>query len=110
MPNGSIKPSNIAIYRPFSFFAKTMMAIIFFRHLFPNMKKVGSPSLAMTLCLSLPDSIIMKVLVRIWFSDVHSAMGHGPWLQGFDDLIYCSRIMLHQAWELGRFRNHIYNL
>jgi hypothetical protein len=31
MPDGSIKPFDIAIYsRPFSFFAMTMMAIIFF--------------------------------------------------------------------------------
>jgi hypothetical protein len=31
MLDGSLKPSNIAIYcRPFSFFTKTMMAIIFF--------------------------------------------------------------------------------
>ncbi len=78
----------------------------FFRHLFSNTKKVGLPSpAAMTLCLSSPDFIVMKVLVRIWFHDVHSAMGHGPWLQRFDDLIYHSRIMLCQAWELGRFRN-----
>jgi hypothetical protein len=31
--------------------------------------------------------------------------GHGPWLQGFEDLIYHSRIMLHQAWESGGFMN-----
>jgi hypothetical protein len=57
----------------------------------------------MTLCLSSLDFIVMKVLVRIWFRGVHSAMGHVPWLQGFDDLIYHSRIMLCRAWELGRF-------
>jgi hypothetical protein len=66
---------------------------------------VGSPSPALTLCLSLLDSIGTKVLIKIWFQDVHNAMGHGPWLQRFDDLIYHLRIMLRQAWELGGFRD-----
>ncbi len=42
MPDGSIKPSNIAIYyQPFSFFAKTMMAIIFFSPLVFKYKEGG---------------------------------------------------------------------
>jgi hypothetical protein len=39
---------------------------------------------------------------------VHIAMGHGhgPWLQGFDDLVNCSRITPCQAWELRGFMDH----
>jgi hypothetical protein len=37
---------------------------------------------------------------------VQIAMEHGPWLQGFDDLVDRSRIKLCQAWELRGFRNH----
>jgi hypothetical protein len=40
------------------------------------------PSPTMTLCLSLPNFIVMKVSVRIWFHDVQWGMGHG-----FNDLM-----------------------
>jgi hypothetical protein len=60
----------------------------------------------MTLCLSSLNSIVMKVLVRIWFHDVHCAHSNGSWLQGFDDIVNRSRITLCQAWELRGFMNH----
>jgi hypothetical protein len=37
---------------------------------------------------------------------MHIAMGHGPWLQGFDDVVDHSRITLCQAWESRGFMNH----
>jgi hypothetical protein len=51
----------------------------FSRHLFSSMKKVGSPSLTMTFCLSSLDFKVMKVFVRIWFNDVHSGHCNGAW-------------------------------
>jgi hypothetical protein len=37
---------------------------------------------------------------------VRAPMEHEPWLQGFEDLVDHSRIMLRQASELRGFRNH----
>jgi hypothetical protein len=54
-----------------------MMPIIFLSLLVVKYKKGGITSLVMTLCLSLFNFIVMKVLVRFWFHDVQWGMGHG---------------------------------
>ncbi len=74
-----------------------MMAIIFFSLL---VFKYESPSPPMTLCLSSLDSIVMKVLVRIWFHDVHYAHCNGAWAWAW---AMASRIW----WYSWSFKNQI---
>jgi hypothetical protein len=69
----------------------------FFRYLFSS-TKMGSPSPPMTLCLSSLNSIVMNVLVRIWFHDVHCAHCNGAWAWAM-----ASRI----CWLSRPFKNHI---
>lgn len=68
----------------------------FFCYLFSSMK-VGSPSPPMALCLSLLDSIVMKVLIRIWFHDVHCAHCNGAWAWDMTSRIW---------WLSWSFKNH----